>query len=328
MARIHPNRWLRYLGCLSMAVVLLFAIGVLFLWFKVRGTPVRVTLQQPGRVVSTSTTPQPMRLWPGKAPGSEDWTQRETESHLGERFIRNVVDPSMTAYFPPVGTANGTAIIVCPGGGFHMLTIDGEGVKVAQYLNSLGITAFVLRYRLTKTNAAFLPVMMHKITTPGLLQPVLDEMTPLILADGQQAIRIVRSHAAAWGLDPNRIGMIGFSAGGYLALNVALHHDAASKPDFVAPVYPLAPASVTPGPDRIPMFLACAQDDPLVPPQPNSVRVYDSWRTSGIPVELHVFQKGGHGFGIRKQNLPSDAWPDLFHQWLATEGYLPPPALK
>jgi acetyl esterase/lipase len=319
------NRWLRYVGYGLMGAVLLLVISMLFLWFKISGTPVKVTLQQADSVVATSTSPQPMRLWPGKAPGSESWTQVEREAHLGERFIRNVVDPTMTAYFPPAGTANGTAIIVCPGGGFHMLTIDGEGVNVARYLNSLGITAFVLEYRLTRTNAAFLPVMMHKITTPGLLQPVLDEMTPLILADGQQAVRIARSHAAAWGLDPNRIGMIGFSAGGYLTLNVALHHDAASGPDFVAPIYALAPASVNPGPDRIPMFLACAEDDPLVPPKPNSVRVYDTWRSAGIPVELHVFKKGGHGFGIRKQNLPSDAWPGLFHHWLAAEGYLPSP---
>ena len=322
------NRWLRYFGYVSIAAFLLLAIAVLFLWFKISGTPVNVTLQQADSVVSTSTTPQPMRLWPGKAPGSENWTQQESETRLGERFIRNVVDPTMTAYFPPAGTANGTAMIVCPGGGFHMLTIDGEGVNVARFLNSMGITAFVLRYRLTKTNAAFLPVMMHKITTPGLLQPVLDEMTPMILADGQQAMRIVRSHAAAWGLAPNRIGMIGFSAGGYLTLEVALHHDAASMPDFAAPIYALAPASVNPSPDRIPMFLACAEDDPLVPPTPNSVRVYDAWRTAGKPVELHVFEKGGHGFGIRKQNLPSDAWPGLFQQWLATEGYLPSPVLK
>ncbi len=322
------NRWLRHVGYVSIAAFVLLVIGVLFLWFKVSGTPVNVTLQQPDSVISTSTAPQPMRLWPGKAPGSEDWTQQESEARLGERFIRNVVDPTMTAYFPPAGMANGTAMIVCPGGGFHMLTIDGEGVNVARFLNSMGITAFVLEYRLTKTTAAFLPVMMHKITTPGLLQPVLDEMTPLILADGQQAMRIVRSHAHAWGLAPNRIGMIGFSAGGYLTLEVALHHDAASMPDFVAPIYALAPNTVKPSPDRIPMFLACAEDDPLVPPKSNSVRVYDTWRAAGIPVELHLFEKGGHGFGIRKLNLPSDAWPELFHQWLATEGYLPPSVSK
>jgi acetyl esterase/lipase len=307
---------------------MLLVISFLFLWLKIRGTPINVPRQQ-GNIVSTSSVPQEMRIWPGKAPGSENWTQQETESNLfGERIIRNVVDPTLTAYFPPAGTANGTSMIVCPGGGFHMLTINGEGINVARYLNSLGITAFVLRYRLTKTNAGFFPGMMHKNKTPGGLQPVLDEMTPLILADGQQAIRIVRSHAAKWGLAPDRIGVIGFSAGGYLALNLALHHDAGSMPNFVAPIYALAPAELNPSPDRIPMFLACANDDTLVSPKENSVRVYDTWRSAGIPVELHVFVKGEHGFGVRKQNLPTDAWTELFHQWLVTEGYLPAPAVK
>jgi acetyl esterase/lipase len=320
-------RWLRYAGYVLIAAVLLLASLFVFLWLKIRGTAVTVPARQADSVV-VSATPQEMRLWPGKAPGSEGWAQRETVSNLRERIVRNVVDPTLTAYFPPAVTANGTSMIVCPGGGFHMLTIDGEGVNVARYLNSLGITAFVLRYRLTRTNAAFFPGMMHKIRTPGGLQPVLDEMTPLITADGQQAVRIVRTHAAAWGLDPHRIGVIGFSAGGYLTLSLVLHHDAASIPDFAAAIYALAPAGLSAMPDRIPMFIACAQDDPLVPPAENSVLVYNVWRSAGIPVELHVFARGGHGFGIRKQNLSSDAWPGLFQHWLKVQGYLAMPAMK
>jgi acetyl esterase/lipase len=320
-------RWLRAVGWALMAVVLLLATGFVYLWVKIRGTAVDVPRTQ-ASAVTISSAPQEMRLWPGKAPGSEGWTQQETESQLSERIIRNVVDPTLTAYFPPAGTANGTAMIVCPGGGFHMLTIDGEGVNVAHYLNSLGVTAFVLRYRLTKTNAAFFVGMMHKIKTPGGLKPVLDEMSPLILADGQQAMRTVRAHAAQWGLAPNRIGMMGFSAGGYLTLSVAFHNDAESMPDFVAPIYALAPEPLPANPERIPMFLACAADDPLVPPAENSVKVYDLWHGAGIPTELHVFPKGGHGFGIRKQNLPSDEWTEMFQRWMETQGFLAAPAMK
>jgi len=320
-------RWRRSLGKGSIAVVAALTIAFLFLWVKIRGTPVKVPELQADAVLP-STAPQEMRIWPGKAPGSENWTQQETESDFGERIIRNVVDPTLTAYFPPSGTANGTAMIVCPGGGFHMLAIDGEGANVARFLNSLGITAFVLRYRLARTNAGFYPGMMHKILTPGGLTPILDEMTPLITADGQQAIRVVRSHAAQWGLGPNRIGMIGFSAGGYVALSVALHHDETSMPDFAAAIYALAPVALNPPPERIPMFLACAENDGLAPPKLNSIRVSDTWRAAGIPVELHVFAKGGHGFGVRRQNLPTDAWFDLFHRWLGAQGYLALPATK
>lgn len=321
-------RWLRYVGCVLLGAVLVIGAGLLFLWITIRGTKVAAPTRQASEV-ALSNTPQVMRLWPGKAPGSENWTQQETVGNLfGQRIVRNVVDPTMTAYFAPAATANGTAMIVAPGGGFHMLEIDNEGVDVARYLNSLGISAFVLRYRLTKTNAAFFPEMMKKIKTPGGMQPILDELTPLITADGRQSIRIVRSHAAQWHIDPHRIGFIGFSAGGYLTLSLALHHDAASAPDFVAPIYALAPAELTSKPDPIPMFLACADDDPLVPPLANSVRVYETWHRAGIPVELHVFVKGGHGFGMRKQNLPSDAWPELFKHWLAAQGYLSQPAAK
>lgn len=321
-------RWLRSIGCVLLGAVLVIAAGLIFLWITIRGTKVVVPARQ-AREVALSGTPQVMRLWPGKAPGSENWTQQETVGNLfGQRIVRNVVDPTLTAYFAPAGKANGTAMIVAPGGGFHMLEIDNEGVDVAHYLNALGISAFVLRYRLTKTDAGFFPGMMKKIKTPGGMQPILDEMTPLITADGQQSIRIVRSHAAQWGIDPHRIGMIGFSAGGYLTLSLTLHHDAASAPDFVAPMYALAPAELSSKPDAIPMFLACADDDPLVPPVANSVRVYETWHRAGIQVELHVFAKGGHGFGIRKQNQPSDAWPELFEHWLAAQGYLSPGAAK
>ena len=309
--------------------MVLLAAAVFALWFKLKGVPSAALKEavEPVAVVANSPSPQVIRIWPGKAPGSENWTQQEVVSHFnGELIVRNVADPTLTAYFPLPGKANGTSMVICPGGGFHMLSTTSEGEMVARDLTSIGITAFILRYRLTETNAAFLPVMMHRIRTPGGLKPILDQMTPLILADGRQAIRIVRSHAAQWGLDPNRIGMIGFSAGGYLALNVALHHDANSKPDFVAAMYPLAPNPLTAPAEKIPLFTVAAEDDPLVPPQANCSRIYDTWRAAGVPAEVHLFEKGGHGFGMRKQNLPIDHWPVLLHEWLSKQGFLTPEA--
>ncbi len=314
---------MRYIGCVLLGAFLGAGGAFLFHWLRLRGTTVVVPFRQPSAVV-LSTTPQEMRLWPGKAPGSENWTQQETESNVdGQHRVYNVVDPTLTAYFPLAGSANGTSMIVCPGGQYYLLSIDSEGVDVARFLNSLGIAAFVLRYRLAKSDTGFFSAA-HNIEMPGGDQAVIDKMTPLITADGQQAVRIVRSHAAQWGLDPHRIGVIGFSSGGYLALSLAVHHDADGMPDFVAPIYAVLPALLNAKPDPIPMFLACANDDPAA----DCIRAYSLWHGAGVPVELHIFVKGGHAFGLKKQNLPSDAWPELFEHWLQTQGYLPPPAAK
>jgi acetyl esterase/lipase len=320
-------RWGRVVMLTACSLFLLAAVGAFVLWFRMAGVPAAAVKAavQPDAVQVAQGAPQVMRIWPGKAPGSENWTQQEVELKSdSELIVRNVVDPTLTAYFPPAGKANGTAMIICPGGGFHMLTMNSEGVAVAQDLNAIGITAFILRYRLTETNAAFMAVMMHRLNTPGAMQPIIDKMTPLITADGQQAIRVVRAHAAQWGVNPDRIGLIGFSAGGYLSLNVAMHHDAGSAPDFLAAIYPLAPTPLAAPPAKIPLFELAADDDPLVPPADNAARIYSTWHTAGVPAELHIFTKGGHGFGMRKQNLPIDTWPELLHQWLGSQGLLTP----
>lgn len=322
-------RWGRIVLWTAGAVVLLLAFVCFALWLKLKGTPANEAKAaiEPASVVSMETTPQVIRIWPGKAPGSENWTQQEVETDLaGELLVRNVVDPTITAYFPPADKANGTAMIVCPGGGFHMLTMNSEGVAVARDLNAQGVAAFVLRYRLTETDASFMAVLIHRLRTPGAMRPIIEQMAPLVQADGQQAIRVVRSHAAQWGLNPDRIGIIGFSAGGFLALNVALHHDAGSLPNFIAAIYPLAPDPLTAPPAKLPLFLLAADDDPLVSPAENTARIYGVWHAAGIPAEMHIFARGSHGFGMRKQNLPIDGWPDLLHGWLKDQGYLPPAA--
>jgi len=320
------TRWLRYVGCILLGALLGASAAFLYHWLRVRGTKVVVPARQPSAVI-LSTTPQEMRLWPGKAPGSESWTQQETESNAdGEPRVYNVVDPTLTAYFPPAGSANGTSIIVCPGGSYVLLSIDSEGRSVANFLNSLGIAAFVLRYRLAKTDTSFFPAEHHVQVPDGDLPY---QMTPLITADGQKAVRIVRDHAVQWGLDPHRIGVIGFSSGGYLTLNLAIHHDTDSMPDFVAPIYPAPSSAVLAAllnakPDPIPMFLSCEDDDPAA----DCMAPYKLWHGVGIPAELHVFVKGGHGFGLKKQDLPSDAWAELFTHWLQAQGYLSPAASK
>jgi acetyl esterase/lipase len=318
-------KWRHTFQWILAAVLTTGTSALIILWLYFRGTPDDMSQRAtpPSEIISSSTTPQVIRLWPGKAPGSEGWKQQETALDMGrDRIVRNVVNPTLTAYFPPRGKANGTAAIICPGGGFHTISINNEGIEVARYLNSLGITAFLLQYRLTRTNAAFYFVMRHRIETPGGMNSVLHQMAPLMLADGQQAIRLVRTYAAQWSLSPHRIGMIGFSAGGFLALDVALHNDDFSRPDFIAAIYPLAPKPLQPPAGKVPLFSVCAKDDLIVPPANNCERAADVWHAAHIPAELHVFTTGGHGFGMIRQDLPIDAWPLLFRNWLQAQGFL------
>jgi len=317
--------WHKYIlaAVITGATMLVIAFVTILLWG--RGSPDKDKKLETsvGHVIATSSAAQVIRLWPGKAPGSETWTQQEVEIDTkDEKLVRNVVDPELTAYFPATDKANGTSVIICPGGGFHMLSMGNEGIEVAHYLNSLGITAFVLKYRLTRTDTDYPLLLLHRLKTPDDMRPIIDEMSPFLIADGQQAIRLVRNNATKWGLVPDHIGMIGFSAGGYLALSVAVHHMADSKPNFIAAIYPLAPAVLDPQNEKIPMFVLCADDDPLVPPIENSVRIYDIWHTAKIPVELHILAKGGHGFGMTKHHMPTDDWYELFRGWLIDQGYL------
>jgi len=258
---------------------------------------------------------QVIRLWPGTPPGSQPADYQDSELQRGDstRRIINVTQPTLTVYTPE--KPNGTAMVICPGGGFRWLSIDSEGADVARFLNSLGVTAFVLRYRLM-------------YTPPGPDEPreKLEEhrmtIRPLAAADGMQAIRLVRSRAAEWGIAPDRIGIIGFSAGGYVAAAAALQYDAESRPNFAAPIYPNAPADISPRSDAPPLFLMQADDDASVPPPENSVRLYEAWHRAKLPVELHMYAHGGHGFGMKKRGLPIDSWTDRLRDWLAAQGLL------
>jgi len=249
-------------------------------------------------------------------------------------MVRNVVIPTLTLFKPSPDAVNGTAIIVAPGGAFHFLMMDHEGYDVAHWLTNLGVTAFVLKYRVQHTpeNDAdmpgFLEELGQKLPHPDHLEVNPPTSYPPAEAarlwgeeDGRQAIRFLREHAEEFGIDPNRIGIMGFSAGGGIAINAVLEHDSLSRPDFAAGIYP-GYRIVTPVPeDAPPLFTAIADDDRAVAPISSS-RLYEAWHKAGKPVELHIFANGGHGFGMNKQDLLSDLWIDLFKNWMNSHGFL------
>lgn len=257
--------------------------------------------------------PTVIPIWPGPPPGTESWTQTESEEVSPKDSIRrvsNVTRPTLTVYLPDAASATGTAMVICPGGGFRILAIDHEGHEVARWLNTLGVAAFVLKYRVMPTGDA--DEKAQATERRKLAQG-------LSIADARQAVKVVRAHAATWGLAPNRIGLMGFSAGGYAAAGVALQHDAESRPDFVAPIYPAAPDTIVVPADAPPLFMAVASDDKLLA---SGIRIYNAWREANIPAELHVYSKGGHGFGMKKMNLPVETWTDRMRDWLAVQGLL------
>ena len=260
--------------------------------------------------------PLVLPLWPAGAPGSEDWSWTEEESLIPPslKVIRNVSQPTLTAYLPDPAIATGTAVVVCPGGAFHFLSIDMEGTDVARWLNARGVAAFVLKYRLIRTGDDFPAVVWQNLSDRNKMTQLMEPLAPLVVADGQQAVRLVRQRAAEWALSPNRIGIMGFSAGGMVAVNVALRHDGESRPDFAAPIY-AAHWQAAPVPaDAPPLFILCAADDDMA--TANSIPLYSNWRSAGQSAELHIYASGGHGFGMQQRGAPTDTWIERFGDWL------------
>lgn len=268
------------------------------------------------------TIPTTIPLWPDGAPGSETWTQVEVEDTLSPdtRIIRNVTQPTLTAFLPEPGTANGTAAIICPGGAFHILAIDYEGIAVARWLAERGVTAFVLKYRLLPTAENFSQTLQDVFVDRQRTMQRLLPIRPFALADGKRAISLIREQAAAWGLDPNKIGIVGFSAGGRLVATLLQEYDHASRPDFVGFVYGGLWEEFPAPTDAPPLFVAAADDDAWSAPL--CVRLYQLWKEGGHPAELHIYAKGGHGFGVREQGIPTDQWIEHFGAWLQLQGML------
>ena len=265
-----------------------------------------------------------IRLYDGPAPGSETWKQTEQENRTNlwqTRIVYNVANPTLTVFQPEAGQANGTAVIICPGGAFFALSIDSEGNDVARWLTAKGVACFVLKYRLVqcKTTDPTIEVM-----TRGPLDDVVAPVVKLALADGNSAIGYVRKHAAEFDVNPKRIGIIGFSAGGTVAVSAAMNYTAETRPNFVAPIYAAynwaIKGSGVPA-DAPPAFVLAASDDPLGL-APQSVTIYQDWITAGKSAELHRYSKGGHGFGMKKQNQPSDQWIERFADWLKVQSLM------
>jgi acetyl esterase/lipase len=265
-----------------------------------------------------------VRLYDGLAPGSEDWKHTERQVKVGSGIppvIFNVAQPTLTVFQPKAGTANGTGVVICPGGGFCVLCIDHEGYEVARYLTAKGVTCFVLKYRLLPCQTD------NPIREAGSGGDFLKKVAPIIklaLADGLGAMAHVRTHAQDYGVRPDRIGIMGFSAGGIVAASVAYNYTAQTRPGFVAPVY-LAHDLAIKGDgvrgDAPPLFVVAATDDNFGL-APQSVAVYQAWVAAKKPAELHLYAKGGHGFGMNKQDLPCDTWADRFADWLQMQGLL------
>jgi acetyl esterase/lipase len=264
-------------------------------------------------------------LYKGVAPGSENDKQKEKWAKVGSDYLaRNVTSPALTPFLPAKDKANGAAVIVVPGGGFQVLAMKNEGIDVARYLNDHGIAAFVLKYRLRPTpeSDAEMQADMNKMMGGGGRPPgdrPRPTTPPLALDDAQQALRMVRSRAAEWSVDPKRVGMIGFSAGAMTTLATALRNDPAARADFIGVIYgPLSGVEVPqPAP---PLFAAIAADDPLIGTV--DFGLIKSWRDAKAPVEFHLYERGGHGFGMRTLSTTSDLWADQFHAWMKTRGYL------
>lgn len=270
-----------------------------------------------------------IKLYDGPAPGSESWKHSEKVNDNNTwqtKIVYNVSSPTLTLFPADPSKANGTALIIAPGGAFHALSIDSEGNDVAKAMAAKGVTCFVLRYRLVEAKTEDPTTeLMAKVGNQTFERDVLS-VNKLAMADGLKAVEHVRKNAASYKVDPKRIGIMGFSAGGTVTASVLYNYTAESRPDFAAPIY-LAYNWVpkekgVPG-DAPPIFISAASDDQLGLAA-HSVDLYNDWLKAQKPVELHLYAKGGHGYGMRKQNLPTDQWIERFAEWLGGQGLLKP----
>lgn len=268
-----------------------------------------------------------LKLWDGPPPLATPADKPEAylppDAGMDPDITRlgNVSEPSLTVYHPPAGRRTGACVLICPGGGYYILAMKHEGTQVAEWLNSLGVTAAVLKYRVPSPKGE-----------PAQLRPLLD---------GQRAMSLLRRHAQAWSVNPKRIGVLGFSAGGHLAAWLlcegnrrapaypAAANDPPCRPDFgilIYPAYlstaerqreqPVVHAEEKPGP----VFFVHAADDKLGPE--NSIEFFLALQKAGVAGELHVFQEGGHGFGMLKQGKPVNDWPARCADWMRAQGWL------
>ena len=302
---------------------------------------------------SAAAQKQTIHIWPGVAPGSENWSEPETVMKGSDSDrVANVVTPTLIAYLPEKNKATGTGIIIAPGGGFSYLAIDKEGHRVASWLQERGIAGFVLKYRVRQMPAADIAAFQARRAggnvggrgTPapggragspanagapagaaGGAGRSMDDAGQYGIADGIQALKVLRQRAAEFGLSPDRIGIVGFSAGAMVASGVLLQADPSLRPAFAAPIYGGPFGAIPAIPQNLPpLFLAWAQDDTTAGVA--CARFYAALTAAGSTPELHIYRAGGHGFGMAKQGTTSDHWIDQFYYWLEALGFTKPAA--
>jgi endo-1,4-beta-xylanase len=261
--------------------------------------------------------PQVIPIWPAGSLAADAATQHEvvTENAAYEHTVTNIHNPTITAYLPPPEKATGVAIVVAPGGGHRFLSIDHEGYDVGKWLASIGVAGFVLKYRLARAENSHYTVEDAD-------------------QDAQRAIRVIRSRAEEWHVNPAKVGILGFSAGGEVAVLAATKFDRgkpeasdaiehqSSRPDFQVLIYPgVQPANIVVTKDTPPAFMLCANDD--AGPSNAIPALAQALKKVGVPVEIHIYNRGGHGFGIRPRPLPISSWPVRLQEWMEDSGILP-----
>ncbi len=261
-------------------------------------------------------------LYEGKAPGSEKWNWKEVQTQksiLAPAIAYNVTSPTLTVFRPVAGKSTGAGVVLAPGGGFFQLSVEEEGSEVAKWLNDLGITVFMLKYRVVHSKGDNPMAGLFSLFTKDSTETwkKMNEVVRLSGQDGLKAMEYVRSHAKEYNLDANKLGMLGFSAGGSVTLSVLYRAEEKNRPNFAAAIYTsdLNPNNGLAPNYKVPIFLAAASDDSFGL-APVSILTYEKWQKAKQSAQLHIYEKGGHGFALKKQNLPSDAWAKSFEAWL------------
>jgi acetyl esterase/lipase len=286
-------------------------------------------LAQNDKMTPVPTPAQPNAIEVGTAPLPGATAQESWHSQYGSLFARNVTVATLTPYLPDPSNASGAAVVVAPGGGFRTLSMENEGSNVAKALAAKGVAAFVLKYRLVQTPAdmpGFEQSMKQMFSGAAARPP--RPSTPEAMAagiapqleDARAAFALIRRRAAEWHVDPNRIGMVGFSAGAMLTLTTAVAGQDA-KPAFIGDIYGPVAAMTVPA-DAPPLFVAVAADDPFF--GNGETGIIKSWLAAKRPAELHLFERGGHGFGMYPKETTSTGWFDEFARWLDMHGMLKP----
>jgi acetyl esterase/lipase len=290
-----------------------------------------ISLGAANQSLQAQTVMEPINVWPSTPPGrtaakgpERDTSDAKSRGVAGKPVIRtgDVSSPTLTIYQPAADKNSGAAVMVCPGGGYSILAYDLEGTEVCEWLNSVGVTAALLKYRVPKPDGDSRPV-----------EP---------LQDAERAMSILRSRATELSIDPNRIGVLGFSAGGHLSARLSTNYakrayekmdeadEASCRPDFAMLIYPAylfdkdskewISEELPVDADTPPMFLTMAFDDPIDPS--NVLRLSLAMKQAKVPVELHLYPSGGHGYGLRKTENTSTSWPDRAAEWLRSQGWV------